>query len=100
MKIRICNYYLLLPQRAADCPLCRISTLTVLDHVDEVCSPGRVALIILDILQQGEHGRARDERQTFLGNIQNIESLQDSVMVYLVFPTLIQSLREGEGEDW
>ena len=34
------------------------------------------------------------------GNMQNIESLQDSVMVYLVFPTLIQSFREGEGEDW
>ena len=34
------------------------------------------------------------------GNMQNIESLQDSVMVNLVFPTLIQSFREGEGEDW
>ena len=66
---KLAETHLLLSQRAAHSPLAGLAALTVLYHVDEVCSPGRVALIILDIAQQGEHGGTRDERQALLRNM-------------------------------
>ena len=64
--------HLLLSEWTADLPITGLATNTILDHMDEICSPWWAPLIILDISHKIKHKRTRYKRQTLLKHFNRV----------------------------